>query len=161
MFQHWSTGRSKYEKNKCASQEKDTVYKNDSGLQKFCLSNHNPQQFLELVKSGDINLHPKNEFFGVLKACSEDIKSKKSILLNLRKYLYEQVFLMFYAETDVYLYSKDYINDISQDIYILTMPLIEESIVDGISEIIKEDNDDEKYEDDEFEMEDEFEGNLD
>jgi hypothetical protein len=68
---------------------------------------------------------------------------------------------MFYAETDVYLYSKDYINDISQDIYILTMPLIEESIVDGISEIIKEDNDDEKYEDDEFEMEDEFEGNLD
>jgi hypothetical protein len=79
-----STGRlavQNMKKNKCASQEKDTVYKNHSGLQKFCLSNHKPQQFLELVKSGDINLHPKNEFFGVLKACSEDIKKIEKILV--------------------------------------------------------------------------------
>ncbi len=41
------------------------------------------------------------------------------------------------------------------------MSLIEESIVGGISEIIKEDYDDEKYEDEDFEIEDEFEGNCD
>ena len=127
------------------------MYKDHSGLQDYCLSNYDPNKFLELVKSEEINIHPKNEFIGILKGCNDNFKNKKQILLNLRKYLYEQVVLMFYSDIDVYLYSGDQINNVIHDIYLLTMALIEENLVDGISEIIKEDHDDENADAD-FEM---------
>jgi hypothetical protein len=54
-----------------------------SGFQKFILSNYSPKQFLELIQSGDIKLHPKTEFIYNLKSCCDDIKTKRSVLINL------------------------------------------------------------------------------
>ena len=125
------TGNQNIKKKKNSSQEKDTMYKDHSVLQEYCLSNYDPNKFLELVKLEEINIHPKNEFIGILKAFNDNFKNKKQILLNLRKYLYEQVVLMFYSEIDVYLYSGDYINNVIHDIYLLTMAFIEENLVDS------------------------------
>jgi hypothetical protein len=63
------------------------MYKDHSGLQEYCLSNYDPNKFLELVKSEEINIHPKNEFIGILIACNDNFKNKKQILLNLKKIL--------------------------------------------------------------------------
>jgi hypothetical protein len=47
-----------------------------SELQEYCLSNYDPNKFLELVKSEEINIHPNNEFIGILKACNDNFKNK-------------------------------------------------------------------------------------
>ena len=69
----------------------------------------------------------------------------------------------FYEDNDVYLQHTQYINDISEDIYILAMTIIEDKPVDGISNIIiqeeemTENNINDEYDDEdrnEYEVED-------
>ena len=69
----------------------------------------------------------------------------------------------FYEDNDVYLQHTQYINDISEDIYILAMTIIEDKPVEGISNIIiqeeemTENNINDEYDDEdrnEYEVED-------
>jgi hypothetical protein len=102
---------------------------------------------LQLVKSGEIKLHPKNEFISNLKICGDDIKNRKTILSQLRQLLYEQVINIHYDEIDVYLISTIYISKLIEDIYILAMTLIEEQLIEGIDNIIIKVDEDEIIDD--------------
>ena len=135
--------------------------KNDNqinpGFEKFILSNYNSKQFLELIKSGDIKLHPKNDFTNSLKNCCDDIKKKRSILANLRKSLYSEVVEKFYSEADVYLYSNENLPNLVSDIFLLASTIVEGRLLEGIQDIIKDDDDDESnIENDEVESSDDL-----
>ncbi len=95
-------------------------FKSSTGFRKFEIACYDSKIYLDLIKTNEIKLHPKNEFINNLKCCGTDMKNKKIILARLRQFLFEQVVCIYYDEVDVYLVQTNYITKIIDDIHILS-----------------------------------------